>query len=101
MQHTYTVYSGIYKYEVNSNVVPTRKIIFSISKSLNFVNFITQIKYYRFKNIQIITSFKIWNDIAVCILLDTEDKFWSWNKKLRDFEMEKISFLMSRYMHFG
>ena len=59
MQHTYMIYSSIYKYEVNRNVVPTRKLIFSISKSLNFVNFIAQIKYYRFKNIQTITSFKI------------------------------------------
>jgi hypothetical protein len=33
-----------------------------------------QIKIYTFKDVKIVTSFKILNDMTICILLDPKDK---------------------------
>ena len=41
---------------------------------LYLINFMVQIKYNRFNSEQTVTSFKIFNDVAVYILLDQINK---------------------------
>ena len=54
-----------------------------------------EIKYYRFKGVQIVTSFKILNLVSICIPLDLENKILTvkWTE-LRELEIERFLFCL-------